>query len=877
MIKWKKKRVVAVLLTLLVLLQFPADFGSVAHAARKKEIRGTISVASNISQQDMQQYLDGLNKKYPGIKIKYEYYSDYDNEVSKQLQDGSYADVLFVPGSVSSDKYADYFEELGTRAELEKKYNYLESSKIIKNKIYGLPSSAYLNGILYNKEVFDKAGITEPPKTIEDFLQALRDIKERTDAIPFYTNYAAGWPLQVWEQYSYIEMTGDPDYRENGFVNELNPYGKGTAHYQVYDLLYNIVKEGLCEDDPQKSDWDQSKVMLNEGKIGCMAIGSWAMSQVRNAGADGKSVAYMPFPNEVDGKQYMTIVTDYCYAINKNSTNKEAARCYIDYMLDESGYALDHEVLSIVKTDPFLDSYGNMDNVVCLNNHEASDENYKKWVALSANLNLRDNNDEIKRVIEAGEGKRKETFDEIADDWNKRWESGRTEDMMPDTGENVSVLSSMINNTYKVDFSGTEKSYLKGLKTLRIGYLRNLAPYEYEEKGQFQGVSRQLADQMEKAFQVKVKAQAYNNSKTLFKALREGKIDMAAGVQKSNVYSDIKYSTNYMEYMNVLVKSDTKSTKNALQGTMAQVRGEDYSDYQTNAKEIYRTKDLADSLQAVENLRADFTVADYYSVNYYIQQQGFAHLTTIPLAKNGNFCFAFYRDVDTRLISVCNKVIYSIPDENMQMMLNDCLQVKQQKITVKRFIEANTFSCLLALCIIFVIVVVIVMLIMRDRNRLAKTDALTGLYNRYGLSEEMNRIYDRKELPLLFAIMDIDNFKSVNDTLGHAGGDEALKLLADTMRLVFGTHVLMARFGGDEFVLCIQNRDQEGVQAQLDKLVRSMCQTFTYGGGSVPLSISLGAVYMTEKVPYEKLFKEADSVLYEVKTRGKNSFEIRKI
>lgn len=88
MIKWKKKRMVAVLLTLLVLLQFPADFGSVAHAAQKNEIRGTISVASNISQQDMQQYLDGFNKKYPGIKIKYEYYSDYDNEVSKQIQSG---------------------------------------------------------------------------------------------------------------------------------------------------------------------------------------------------------------------------------------------------------------------------------------------------------------------------------------------------------------------------------------------------------------------------------------------------------------------------------------------------------------------------------------------------------------------------------------------------------------------------------------------------------------------------------------------------------------------------------------------------------------------------------------------------------------------
>lgn len=97
------------------------------------------------------------------------------------------------------------------------------------------------------------------------------------------------------------------------------------------------------------------------------------------------------------------------------------------------------------------------------------------------------------------------------------------------------------------------------------------------------------------------------------------------------------------------------------------------------------------------------------------------------------------------------------------------------------------------------------------------------------------------------------------------------------MHLVFGTHVLMARFGGDEFVLCIRRRDLESIQAQLDKLVKSMCRTFTYGDGAVPLSISLGAVYMTEKVSYEKLFKEADSVLYEVKTRGKNSFEIRKI
>lgn len=871
------KRVTAMVLLLLVLLQFLGAPVQSVNAAQARNIKGTITVSSNISQQDMQQYLDGFSKKYPNIEVKYQSYSDYENEVSRQIADGDYSDVLFVPGSVSADKFADYFEELGTQKELDKKYNYLESSKNVKGVVYGIPSYAYLNGILYNKEVFDKAGITEQPKTMSDFLQALRDIKERTDAIPFYTNYAAGWPLQVWEQYPYIEMTGDRDYRENKFVNELNPYGKGTTHYQVYQLLYNIVKEGLCEEDPEKSDWEQSKTMLNNGKIGCMAIGSWAMSQVKSVGTHGDNIAYMPFPNLVNGKQYMTIMTDYCYAINKNSTQKEAARCYIDYMLDESGYALDHEVLSIVKTDPILESYGDMDNVVCLSNNAASDENYRKWTALSANLNLRDQYDEIKRVIEAAEGKRDETFEQITEDWNKRWESGRTEDLMPDTTDNVSVLSSMINDTYEVEFSATEKEYLKGIKTLKVGYLRDLAPYEYEENGTFTGVFRQLVDQIEQAFNINIEALPYQNSQDLYVALREGSIDMAAGVQKNNTFSDMKYSTDYMEYLNVLVKSDTKSVKKALEGTMAQVKGENYSDYQVDAKGIYRTKDLKSSLKAVENLRADYTIADYYSVNYYIQQQGFGHLTTVPLAKNGNFNFAFYKDVDTRLISMVNKVIYSIPDENKQMMLNDCLQMKQEKITVRRFIEANTFACLLALCIIFAIVVLVVVLVTRDRARLAKTDALTGLNNRYGLRDAMERIYEKKHFPLLFAIMDIDNFKSVNDTLGHAGGDEALKLLADTLRDIFGPRVVLARFGGDEFVLCVDRKDVELVQPKLEELVTRMCRTFSYGEDSVPLSISLGAVYMTKELPYEELFKATDGVLYTVKEHGKNSFKIKNL
>lgn len=81
-----------------------------------------------------------------------------------------------------------------------------------------------------------------------------------------------------------------------------------------------------------------------------------------------------------------------------------------------------------------------------------------------------------------------------------------------------------------------------------------------------------------------MKAQAYDNSQTLFKAFAEGEIDMAAGVQKSNVYSDIKYSTITWN-MNVLVKAIPREYKNALQERWHRSGGGLF-DYQTNAKEI---------------------------------------------------------------------------------------------------------------------------------------------------------------------------------------------------------------------------------------------------------------------------------------------------
>ncbi len=870
------KRSIACVMAVLIFSQI---FGVLPIEARETEdeITGEITVASNVTKQDMQSYLDGFQKKYPGIQVNYEYHSEYDKDVQAEIDAGDYPDVLFVPGSTPGEQYEKLFEPLGKLSDLEKKYNYMETGIVSDDVVYGIPSAAYLNGFIYNKEVFDKAGVSETPKTIDEFLDALRMIKQRTNAIPFYTNYAADWPLKVWEQYPFFEMTGDPDYKNNGFVNELNPFLKGTAHYQVYDLLYHIVKEGLCESDPQSSDWEQSKGMLNNGQIGCIAIGSWALKQIQDAGDHAENIGYMPFPNEIDGKQYASIATDYSYAINRNSTQKEAAKCYISYMIDESGYALDHEVLSVVKTDPIMESYGDMTNIVCLNSNPATDENYKKRQALARNLNLLDSSDEIKRVIESALGKRNENFDTIAEDWNTRWESERTEDMMPDNEKSISILSGALQQDYEVELSDTEKEYLKGIKELKFGYLKQMAPYQYETDQGAGGVVRDLIDILKEETGVSIREIAYDNTSDLIAAIQKGEIDLAADIRKNSEYSsELRFSTDLIDHMVVVVTSDTNDTENALQGILTAVDGE-YHDVKADKTKLLTTKSLAESLHAIENLKADYTVADYYSVSYYMQEKGYTHLNMVPLSQNEKGYFAFSKDVDTRLISICNKVIYSIPDENKQIMLNNSMKTEQQQITVRRFIEANTIPCLLALIFVFVVIVGVIMAVTRDRARIAKTDALTGISNRYGIQDQMNQVYEKKKYPVVFAIMDIDNFKCVNDTLGHAGGDEALKLLADGLKRIFVPKSLVGRYGGDEFVLCMQGVDAEEVQVKIKQLVTEMNRSLSVGDKTVEMSISLGAVCTGQLPPYEELFKAADAVLYEVKQNGKNSFKIKKL
>ena len=126
----------------------------------------------------------------------------------------------------------------------------------------------------------------------------------------------------------------------------------------------------------------------------------------------------------------------------------------------------------------------------------------------------------------------------------------------------------------------------------------------------------------------------------------------------------------------------------------------------------------------------------------------------------------------------------------------------------------------------------------------------------------------------VFAVLDLDNFKSVNDSLGHLGGDKALMKLAIELSKISSDKIVCARYGGDEFVISMFDVSKEDADMIFDKLVSDMNYTMHFEGKSHVLSISLGAVYSDKIKTTQQMFECADKVLYSVKQLGKNQYRM---
>lgn len=154
----------------------------------------------------------------------------------------------------------------------------------------------------------------------------------------------------------------------------------------------------------------------------------------------------------------------------------------------------------------------------------------------------------------------------------------------------------------------------------------------------------------------------------------------------------------------------------------------------------------------------------------------------------------------------------------------------------------------------------------------ARYDPLTGISNRKNffdvVSGEIKRAA-RYRYSVTVAYVDVDNFKKVNDTLGHDAGDALLVSIAGALRDNIRSFDLAARFGGDEFVLFMPSTDGPQAAQAVDKLRDVINELIARNGWPISLSIGVLTCY-SPHLPLEELIKRADDLMYKVKTSGKN-------
>lgn len=405
-----------------------------ASAGNPAEITGDITVLTNrtdIVDTVFQDYKTQFEAEYPGVTVTFQAIKDYDGEVTTRMSTEDYGDVLLIPTTVTPADLGDFFEPLGTVEDLSKDYRFVATEQNFDGTSYGIAITGNVNGLVYNKKVWADAGVTELPTTPDEFLAGLQKIKDAgAGVVPLYTNYKDGWPLTQWES-NRCEITADANC-VNALAQDDAPWTEGSDHFVIDSLIFDAVAGGLTEADPTTTNWDQSKIDLATGKIATMALGSWSIQQMKDAattaGTDPADIGYMPFPVQVDGKFHSVASGDWKNGINVNSKNKEAAKAWLFWFADKSGYATANGGLSPRLDGPSPETLGDFDaadvQYIELEPAAAGEESFVNDIDTQAEIGLW-SPDYRQRLVDAARGASGETKDQIFSDLNARWADAR--------------------------------------------------------------------------------------------------------------------------------------------------------------------------------------------------------------------------------------------------------------------------------------------------------------------------------------------------------------------------------------------------------------------------------------------------------------------
>jgi len=435
----------------------------------------------------------------------------------------------------------------------------------------------------------------------------------------------------------------------------------------------------------------------------------------------------------------------------------------------------------------------------------------------------------------------------------------------------------------------TEKQslYLNNKKIIKACIHPNRLPLEKIEDGEYIGMSAEILSIIEDELNIPIKLVQTDSWEESLKYAEARKCDIIPLVSDSkNIKKYMDFTSVYLEAPMVIATQKNIPFINSIEEVADKklaILRECF--YYNDLKEKYPTtkieivKDIDSGLQKVENGEVFGYLDNSMVLNYRIQRH---YLDTLAISgkleKECELRIATRND-EPLLNSIFQKAISSIPDSSKDEIYKKWVTAKVEKIKVVDYVLVyNIVAIALLIIIIFLYwnrkiakAKQELEAAKKEIEKLAAIDKLTGLYNRMKIDEllesEVQRC-KRYSNNLVVCILDLDNFKEVNDTFGHLVGDKVLIEFAELGNANIRKTDYFGRWGGEEFLIIMPETDEKGGLAMIEHFRGKIGSHNFSKVGSQTVSIGISAFKTGDTS--ETLIKRADDALYEAKNSGRN-------
>ncbi|MBM6829457.1 diguanylate cyclase [Anaerotignum lactatifermentans] len=431
-----------------------------------------------------------------------------------------------------------------------------------------------------------------------------------------------------------------------------------------------------------------------------------------------------------------------------------------------------------------------------------------------------------------------------------------------------------------------ETDFIETADPFVVAVLDHNEPYQYmdEETGEYCGIGVDLLRFISQKVGLKFEFIAVENWEELSQLIRENKVQIIAQMPCDYTFAaerDLTITSSY-------VSSPYMLTAEA--GFQGPVSGQrlavmEVSTY-TEGKYVGDTipyANMGECIEAIRTNEADYTYLDLYTAQYYLGDSRYSSFGMIPQSYTPrSVCFGLTKPTDHELLSILNKSIAQISDAELQNIITQNVY-PDREIGLLDIIVAHPLRALALFGSISCFIAGMLLFLLWRKDRLSKAlrktameDGLTHLYHasacRKLVTHKLSQI--KQDQLGAFLVIDLDDFKQINDKYGHQKGDWVLQQFAQVLCEMLKNDSLVSRIGGDEFVIFFESIQRKEDLSSICEKIRTAAHTILLDNS--PVTVSIGATFVRSGIHYDDLYRLADQALYEAKANQKNTFIIAK-